>query len=161
MASFDVVSEIDWAEVKNALNQADKEVSQRFDFKGADASFEQSDAAILVRAASEERVRAAWDVLQQKLIRRKVSLKHFEVKDPEPGPKGSSKLVVTIAEGIDKEKGKLIIKAVKESKLKVQAAIQDQSVRVTGKKRDDLQSIISTLKQEDLGVELQFKNFRD
>ena len=161
MPSFDIVSELDWAEIKNALNQADKEVSQRFDFKGAQASYERVEGGIILRASTDDRVRAAWEVLQQKLVRRKVSLKHFEAKDPEPGPKGTAKMLVVVTEGIDKDKGREIVKVVKGTKLKVQAAIQEDSVRVTGKKRDELQAAIQELKQGDFGLELQFKNFRD
>ncbi len=162
MPSFDVVSKVDWAEVNNALDQATRELSQRFDFKGTDADIERTDDGVVVRANSEERVRAALDVFEQKLVRRKVSLKHLEKKDPEPGPKGSSRQRVLIKEGIETEKAKEIVKLVKGSKLKVQAAIQDKSVRVTGKKRDDLQSAIQLLKGADeLGLDLQFLNFRD
>jgi hypothetical protein len=162
MPSFDVVSKVDWAEVKNALDQATREIAQRFDFKGTDADIERSEDGVVVRANSEDRVRAALDVFEQKLVRRKVSLKHLEKKDPEPGPKGSSRQRVLIKEGIETEKAKEIVKLVKGSKLKVQASIQDQSVRVTGKKRDDLQSAIQLLKgADDLGLDLQFQNFRD
>jgi hypothetical protein len=162
MPSFDVVSKVDWAEVKNALDQATREIAQRFDFKGTDADIERSEDGVVVRANSEDRVRAALDVFEQKLVRRKVSLKHLEKKDPEPGPKGSSRQRVLIKEGIETEKAKEIVKLVKGSKLKVQASIQDQSVRVTGKKRDDLQSAIQLLKgADDLGHDLQFQNFRD
>ena len=153
---------MDWAEVKNALDQATREIAQRFDFKGTDADIERSEDGVVVRANSEDRVRAALDVFEQKLVRRKVSLKHLEKKDPEPGPKGSSRQRVLIKEGIETEKAKEIVKLVKGSKLKVQASIQDQSVRVTGKKRDDLQSAIQLLKgADDLGLDLQFQNFRD
>lgn len=162
MPSFDVVSKVEWAEVKNALDQATRELAQRFDFKGTDANIERTDDGVVVRANSEERVRAALDVLEQKLVRRKVSLKHLEKKDPEPGPKGSSRQRVLIKEGIETEKAREIVKLVKGSKLKVQASIQEMSVRVTGKKRDDLQSVIQLLKgANELGLDLQFQNFRD
>ncbi len=162
MPSFDVVSKVDWAEVTNALDQATREISQRFDFKGTDAEIERSEDGVVVRANSEDRVRAALDVFEQKLVRRKVSLKHLEKKDPEPGPKGSSRQRVLIKEGIDTDKAKEIVKLVKGSKLKVQASIQEASVRVTGKKRDDLQSAIQLLKAADgLDLDLQFQNFRD
>jgi len=162
MPSFDVVSKVEWAEVKNALDQATREIAQRFDFKGTDADIERTEDGVVVRANSEDRVRAALDVFEQKLVRRKVSLKHLEKKDPEPGPKGSSRQRVLIKEGIETDKAKEIVKLVKGSKLKVQAAIQDQSVRVTGKKRDDLQSAIQLLKGAgDLDLDLQFQNFRD
>lgn len=161
MPSFDVVSQLDWAEVQNAMNQAQKELSQRFDFRGANASVEKTDAGLLLQASAEDRARAALDVLQEKLVRRKVSLKHFDPEDPAAGPKGSSRILVKVKEGIDKDHAREIIKLIKNSKMKVQAAIQEDTVRVSGKKRDDLQSVIQMLKDADLDLELQFKNFRD
>lgn len=162
MPSFDVVSKVDWAEVDNALNQAEREVAQRFDFKGTDAALEKSDKSIVVVANSDERVKAALDVLQQKLVRRKVSLKHLDIKEPEPGPKGSRKVRVNVVEGIEQEKARRIVKLLKDSKLKVQAAMQEQTVRVSGKKRDDLQNAIRVIKNAaDLDLDLQFVNFRD
>lgn len=162
MPSFDAVSKVDWAEVGNALGQAQKEVAQRYDFKGTDAELERNDAGIVVRATTEERARAALDVFQQKLVRRKVSLKHLDIKDPEPGPKGSSKITVLIKEGIESEKAKAIVRLIKDSKLKVQASIQEQAVRVTGKKKDDLQEAMALLRKTDtLELDLQFVNFRD
>lgn len=161
MPSFDVVSKVDWAEVQNALNQAEREVSQRFDFKNTDTSLEKNESQIVVRSVTEERARAAIDVLQQKLVRRKVSLKHLELKEPEPGPKGSVRMVIEVKEGIDQDKARQIVKLVKESKLKLQAAIQEQSVRVSGKKKDELQAMMHSLRAAELGIELQFSNFRD
>jgi len=142
MPSFDVVSKVDWSEVKNAVNQAAQEVGQRFDFKGTGAEIELKDKLIILRANTEERVKAVLDVLQSKLVRRKVSLKHLDPGEPEKGPRGSFKLDVRVKEGIETEKAKEIVKLIKDSKLKVQAAIQEDSVRVSGKKRDDLQQII-------------------
>jgi len=162
MPSFDVVSKIDWSEVGNALNQTAKELSQRFDFKGTEAEVERNEAGFVVRASSEDRVQAAIVVFQEKLIRRKVSLKHLEIGKPEKGQKFSSRVQIKVQEGIETDKAKVIVKLIKDSKLKVQAAIQDQSVRVTGKNRDDLQTVIQLLRRaEDLGIELQFQNFRD
>jgi uncharacterized protein YajQ (UPF0234 family) len=161
MPSFDVVSKVSWAEVANALDQASREVAQRFDFKGTDTTLEKKENDIIVASASDERAKAAVDVLQQKLVRRKVSLRNVEVGDPTPGPKGTSRIVVKVKEGIEIEKAKEITRLVKDSKIKVQASIQEQSVRVSGKKRDDLQEVIQLLKQGDFGVELQFENFRD
>ncbi|HLV20657.1 MAG TPA: YajQ family cyclic di-GMP-binding protein [Polyangiaceae bacterium] len=162
MPSFDVVSKVDWAEVTNALTQAQREVAQRFDFKGTDAALERTEQGIVVRANADDRAKAAVEVLEQKLVKRKVSLKHLEVGKPEKGPKGSSKIVVTVKEGIDSEKARHIVKLVKDSKLKVQAAIQQDAVRITGKKRDDLQDAIQLLKAADeLELDLQFVNFRD
>ena len=161
MPSFDVVSELSWAEVENALNQAQKELSQRFDFRGTEASVERNEAGIVVRASALERAKAAIGVLNEKLIRRKVSLSHFEAKAPEAGPKGSSKILVEVKEGIDRDKAREIVQLVKDQKLKVQAGIHEDSVRITGKKKDDLQTAIQALRAADFGIELQFKNFRD
>jgi hypothetical protein len=161
MPSFDVVSELDWAEVENAMNQAQKELSQRFDFRGTGAEVERTEEGIILRASEEDRVRAALSVLQEKLIRRKVSLTHFDAEDPGRGPKGTSKMLVKVVEGIDHDKAKELILLVKESKIKVQAGINDDIVRITGKKKDDLQAAMQLLRGADVGIELQFKNFRD
>lgn len=161
MPSFDIVSELNWAEVDNALNQTQKELSQRYDFRGTEAVVERTEAGIVVRATEEDRARAALDVFNEKLIRRKVSLKHFDAQDPEPGPKGSSKILVKVQEGIEREKARELVQMVKDTKLKVQAAIHETAVRVTGKKRDELQQVIQALRGADVGIELQFKNFRD
>lgn len=161
MPSFDIVSELNWAEVDNALNQTQKELAQRFDFRGTDAAVEKIEGGLVVRASEEDRARAALEVLKEKLIKRKVSLKHFDAQDPEPGPSGSSKIVVKVQEGIERDKARELVQMVKDTKLKVQAGIHEESVRVTGKKRDDLQSVMQAIRGVDLGVELQFKNFRD
>jgi uncharacterized protein YajQ (UPF0234 family) len=161
MPSFDVVSKLQWDEVNNAINQAKREISQRFDFKGSGATLERNEQGIAFEASTDDRVKAAYDVLQEKLVRRKVSLKHFEAQDPTPGPRGTAKMLVTVTEGINVEKAKELIKLIKASKLKVQGAIQEDTVRVTGKKRDDLQEAIAELRRAELGVELQFVNFRE
>jgi uncharacterized protein YajQ (UPF0234 family) len=161
MPSFDVVSKLPWDEVTNALNQAKKEISQRFDFKASSATLEQTEKGIAFEASTDDRVKAAYEVLQEKLARRKVSLKHFEAGDITPGPRGTAKMLVSVTEGISTEKAKEIIKLIKTLKLKVQGAIQEDTVRITGKKRDDLQGAIAELKKADLGVELQFINFRE
>ena len=161
MPSFDVVSELNWAEVDNALNQTQKELAQRFDFRGTNATVEKIEGGLVVRASEEDRARAALEVLKEKLIRRKVSLKHFDAQDPEAGPQGSSKIMVKVQEGIERDKARELVQMVKDTKLKVQAGIHEQSVRVTGKKRDDLQAAMHAIRGADLGVELQFKNFRD
>jgi uncharacterized protein YajQ (UPF0234 family) len=159
--SFDVVSKLDWSEVNNALNQAQREVAQRFDFKGTGTQIEKTDAGFGLSASTDDRLRAAYEVLQEKLIRRKVSLKYFEAQDPTPGPKGSRKMTVQVTEGIDKDRARQILKHIKDTKHKVQAAIQEDTLRVSGKKRDDLQLVIADLKAQDFGIELQFVNFRD
>ena len=161
LPSFDVVSKLEWSEVKNALNQAQHELAQRFDFKGTNAQLEQVGSGFLITASTEDRVKAAHEVFREKLIRRKVSLKHFDAARPVPGPRSNFKLNIAVQEGIASEKAKRIVKHVKDSGLKVQAAIQGDTVRITGKKRDDLQAVIRSLQSEDFEVELQFVNFRD
>ena len=161
MPSFDIVSQVQHNEVDNAFNQAQKEVAQRFDFKDTDTSFEKGPDAITIRSGSEDRAKAALTVLQDKLVKRKVSLRFTEAGKPEPTGKGGARIVVKIKEGIEVEKARSIVQIVKESKLKVQASIQESQVRVSGKNKDDLQVVIQTLRQHDLGIELQFVNFRD
>lgn len=161
MPSFDVVSKLDWAELDNALNQAQRELTQRFDFKGTDARIDKSETSLTIVANSEDRVKAAYELLKEKLVRRKVSLKHFDADKPLPGPRGNSKMNVSVQEGIDADRARSILKRVKDAKHKVQAAIQQDTVRITGKKRDELQAVISDLKSQDFGIELQFVNFRD
>jgi uncharacterized protein YajQ (UPF0234 family) len=161
MPSFDVVSKLPWDEVSNALNQAKREISQRFDFKNTGATLDRTDQGIAFEASTDDRVKAAYEVLQEKLVRRKVSLNLFEAGQITPGPRGTAKMVVSVTEGINTEKAKEIIKLIKTSKLKVQGAIIEDTVRVSGKKRDDLQAAIAELKKAELGVELQFINFRE
>ena len=162
MPSFDVVSKVDWAEFGNALVQAQREIAQRFDFKGTETSIEKNDTGVLIQANDEGRAEAAYVVLVEKLVRRKVSLKHLEKKKPERGPKGSTKVSVLVKEGIETEKAKTIVKLVKDSKLKVQASIQEDAVRISGKKKDELQEAIQLLRgAESLDLDLQFVNFRD
>jgi hypothetical protein len=161
MPSFDVVSELNWAEVENALNQAQKELSQRFDFRGTEATVERTEEGLVIRASEDDRTKAALQVVQEKLIRRKVSLRHFDPEKPSRGPKGTSKIVVKVIEGIERDKAKEILTFVKDSKLKVQAQIQEAALRISGKKKDDLQGAIQLLRGQDFGIELQFKNFRE
>jgi uncharacterized protein YajQ (UPF0234 family) len=161
MPSFDIVSKVAWHEVENALNQALKEIGQRFDFKDTDTSIERVEDGISIRSSSEDRARAAHKVLEEKLVRRKVSLKHVEPQKPEPTGKGGTRILLKIKEGIDIDRARKIVGLVKESKLRVQAQIQDNQVRVSGKNRDDLQSAIHLMRQQDLGIELQFVNYRD
>jgi len=161
MPSFDVVSKLEWSEVNNALNHAQREIAQRYDSKGTGASLEKSDTAFTVTASTDDRVKAAWDTMVEKLVRRKVSLKHFETEKPTKGPRGNAKMLVKVKEGIDADNARSIVRLLKDSKLKVQAAIQQDAVRITGKKRDDLQAAIAYLKSQDLPLELQFVNFRD
>ena len=159
--SFDVVSEIDMQEVKNALQQAQREVGQRFDFKGTDASLEQNDDGIVIRANSEGRVDGARDVLETKMLRRSVPLLALDKQDIKPAGGKMHQQLIKLKQGVDKDAAKAIVKSLKESKLKIQGSIQGDTVRVTGKKRDDLQSAIAYLKEQDFGLPLQYKNFRD
>ena len=161
MPSFDVVSKVQWNEIDNALGQAQKELAQRFDFQGTGAAVEKTAEGLLLTAGTEDRVRAAYKVVEDKLVKRKVSLKHIEAGEVGPGPKGSAKLLLKVIEGIEVDKAREIVKRLKESKLKVQGSIMDEQVRVTGKNRDDLQAAIKQLREQDFGIDLQFVNFRE
>ncbi|MHB8245239.1 MAG: YajQ family cyclic di-GMP-binding protein [Acidimicrobiales bacterium] len=162
MPTFDVTSEIDLQEVRNAVDQASREVSTRFDFKGTGASIELKDAEITLHAPSEDRLRALVQVLEEKLVRREVSLKAVQYGKVEEASRGAVRQLVTLNSGISSDKAKLINKKIKELGLKgVSSQIQGEQVRVTGKKRDDLQTVIAALKNQDLDIPLQFGNFRD
>lgn len=162
MPSFDVVSKVSLHEVDNAVQQAAKELGTRFDFRGTDASVERTDEGLLLRANSEGRVEAALDVLKEKLVRRKVSLKAIDPQAPFQAGGSTFRQLVKLNQGIATDKAKEVIKFLKnEKQLKVQGAIQGDQVRVTGKKRDDLQAAIAQLREHDFGLELQFENFRD
>jgi cyclic-di-GMP-binding protein len=162
MPSFDVVSKVDWSEFGNALLQAQKEIGQRFDFRNTDTSLEKNEDGIVILASAIDRAKAALVVLEEKLVKRKVSLKHLDRQEPGKGPKGSVRLLIKLKEGIETEKAKQIVKLVKDSKIKVQAAIHEDSVRVSGKKRDDLQETMRLLRgASELELDLQFTNFRD
>lgn len=160
MPSFDIVSKVQWNEVDNALGQAQKELAQRFDFKDTETSVEKVEKGLLIRSASEDRCKAAWKVLEDKLVKRKVPLKNVVVKDVEPAGKGA-RMNIEIQEGIESEHAKDIVRRIKDSKIKVQASIQEQQVRVSGKNRDDLQQAIALIRAAGLSIELQFINFRD
>jgi hypothetical protein len=165
MPSFDVSSEMNWQELDNAINQATKELTQRFDFKGikSEIKLDQKAKTITLWCSEEGKLDALNDILQNKLIKRGISLLSLDYQTTEPAFGGSVRQVVQIQAGISKEKGKEVIAVIKESKLKVQAQIQDEQVRVTGKNRDDLQEAIALLRanQEKVKVPLQFGNFRD
>jgi len=161
MPSFAIVSKPNWAEIDNALNQAQKEIAQRFDFKDTGTHLEKTGEEIHVGAATEDRTKAALGVFQDKLVKRKVALRFLDVGKIEPGPKGTAKLLVKVKEGIVVETAREIIKLIKDQKLKVQGSIHEAQVRVSGKNRDDLQSCIQAVRAKDFGVELQFVNFRD
>jgi uncharacterized protein YajQ (UPF0234 family) len=160
MPSFDIVSEVDIQEVRNAVDQANREIDTRFDFKGVDAKFEQNEGEITLRAEQEFQLNQMMDILRQKLVKRKVDIKSMDVRDPETSLNAARQLVV-IKQGIESVTAKQIVKDIKASKLKVQAQIQGEQVRITGKKRDDLQQVISILREADYGLPLQFQNFRD
>lgn len=158
--SFDVVSKVEHQEVDNALNQAAKEVSQRYDFKNVGASIAWSGEKVEIRANSEDRVKAVLDVFKEKLVKRQVSLKALQHGEPQPSGK-EFRLVGEINQGISDEKAKAIAKKVKaEGPKGVQAQIQGDQLRVSGKKRDDLQAVIALLKESDFGIPLQFTNYR-
>jgi hypothetical protein len=160
MPSFDVVSEVDMHEVTNAVDQANREVGTRFDFKGSDSRFEVEGAVIKLSTQSDFQLKQMMDVLTSKLAKREVDVGCLEVADPElAGQEARQK--VTLRQGIDKDLARRIVKRIKDGKLKVQAAVQGDQVRVTGKKRDDLQAVMADLRQAELGLPLQFTNFRD
>jgi cyclic-di-GMP-binding protein len=162
MPSFDVVSEVDQQEVRNAIDQASRELSTRFDFKGTDTNIELNELEITLRSATEDRLKAARQVLEEKLVKRKVSLKALDYGRVEEASGGTVRQTATLQAGISPDKAKDINKHIKSLGLKgVQSQTQSDQVRVTGKKRDDLQDVIASLKEADLGVPLQFQNFRD
>ena len=160
MPSFDVVSEIDHHELANAVDQANREVSTRFDFKGTDSSYELADQVISMKTGSEFQLEQMLDVLYSKLAKRGIDLEAADPQEPEIMAKTATRRVV-IREGIDTDIARSIVKEIKSAKLKVQPSIQGDQVRVTGKKRDDLQSAIQLLKSAEFSLPLQFKNFRD
>jgi len=160
MPSFDIVSEVDSHELSNAIDQANREVTNRFDFKGTNARFEQKEANISLLAQEEFQLKQMLDILQGKLAKREVDVRCLDIKDPEKSLH-EAKQVIIVKQGIDKDTGKSITKAIKDTKLKVQASIQGEQVRVTGKKRDDLQSVMAMLRELKVSVPLQFTNFRD
>ncbi len=160
MPSFDVVSEVNMHEATNGVDQANREVTTRFDFKGSDSSFELKDSVITLTTGSEFQLQQMYDILQTKLSRRGIDIACLDPGEPEQAGK-SAKQVVTIRQGIDSDNARKIVKLIKESKMKVQAAIQGDKVRVTGKKRDDLQACMAMLRGAELELPLQFDNFRD
>ena len=160
MPSFDVVSETDLQEVRNAVDQANREIGTRFDFKGVEASFELADTEIRMRAEQEFQLGQMLDILRQKLVKRGVDLAALDVDEPESSL-NAARQRVGLKQGIDADTAKRMVKAIKAAKLKVQAQIQGDQLRVTGKKRDDLQAAIAHLKQSDWERPLQFQNFRD
>ena len=158
--SFDIVSEVDRAEVMNAVNQTMKEVRQRFDFKDSKAAVALEEKDLALSAEDETKLRNMNDILQQKLVRRGVPLKALSYGDPEPAAGGTVKQRALIQQGIPQEKAKEVVRFIKDSKAKVQASIQGDMVRVSGKDRDTLQQVIASLKAKDFGINMQFTNYR-
>jgi cyclic-di-GMP-binding protein len=159
-SSFDIVSEVDLAEVTNAVDQARREIVQRFDFKNTGTSVEQDADLIELRSSTEERLKAAVEVVKEKLVRRQVSLKALREGPVLPAAKGTHKQALHINKGISQDKAREINKAIKDTRVKVQSQVQGQQIRVTGKSRDDLQQVIADLKARDFGIPLQFTNYR-
>jgi len=158
--SFDIVSKTDYAEVTNAINQSMKEVSQRFDFKGSKAAVELQGKDLVLTAEDETKLRNINDILQGKLVKRGVSLKALDYEKVEPAAGGTVRQLVKVQQGIPIEKAKEVVKYIKDSKLKVQASIQGETVRISGKDRDTLQEVIAALKAKDFGIDMTFDNYR-
>ncbi len=162
MPTFDIVSEVDMQEVRNAVDQANREASTRFDFKNTDSAIELSETELVLRSSTEDRLRALHQVLDEKLVKRQVSLKAFEDGKIEEAQKGTSRQKIAIRAGISSDHAKRLNKFIKDLGLKgVSSQTQGDQLRVTGKKRDDLQEVIAACKGEDFGIPLQFDNFRD
>jgi len=161
MPSFDIVSKVDMQEVDNAVNQAIKEIGQRYDFKGSKCQITPEKDSVKILADDDYKLKAVVDVLQSKFLKRNISIKALQYGKVEPASGGMVRQMITVQQGIPKEKAKDIVAVIKESKLKVQAQIQDDQVRVIGKNRDDLQDAIQLLKGKDMDVEMQFMNFRE
>jgi uncharacterized protein YajQ (UPF0234 family) len=162
MPSFDVVSEVDKQEVRNAVDQASRELATRFDFKGTNSSIELAEHELTLRSSTEDRLKAVRQVLEEKLVRREVSLKALDYGKVEEASGGSARQRVAIVAGISSDKARELNKAIKDLGLKgIQSQTQGDQLRVTGKKRDDLQAVIAALKGADHGIPLQLTNFRD
>jgi uncharacterized protein YajQ (UPF0234 family) len=160
MPSFDVVSEVDSHELSNAVDQANREVGTRFDFKGTDSSFELDGNVIKLKSGSEFQLQQMYDVLCNKLVKRGIDLIALDKAEPVLQAKTATQ-TITVREGIQSDDARKLVKLIKDRKMKVQAAIQGDQLRVTGKKRDDLQEVIAMLREADIGLPLQYKNFRD
>ena len=162
MPSFDIVVEVDLQEVDNAVNQAQKELAQRYDFKGSKSKIEWDKKAELSIVGDDDyKLKAVIDVLQGKLFKRGISIKNMEMGKVEPAFEGTVRQKITLKQGIPAEKAKEINKLIKDSKMKVQSQFQDEQVRITGKKRDDLQEAMALVRKTDLGIDVNFTNFRD
>jgi len=161
MPSFDIVSEVDKQELKNAVDQANREISTRFDFKGSDSRIEQADFVLTVYADDDFKLGQVQDVLVSKLIKRNIDIKCLDIGKTEKISGSKVKRAETVKVGVESELAKKIVKLIKDSKLKVQASIQGDAVRVSGAKKDNLQEAIALIRKSDLGFPLQFNNFRD
>jgi uncharacterized protein YajQ (UPF0234 family) len=158
--SFDIVSEIDMQEMDNAVNQAVKEMTGRFDFKNSKSSIELGEKDLTLASDDEFKLKSVIDILETKMIKRGISLKSLDFGKVEPASGGTVRQVAKLKQGLDQDSAKKIVKLIKDSKIKVQASIQGDQVRVTGKSRDDLQAVIQLLRNSDLTVDLQFTNYR-
>jgi uncharacterized protein YajQ (UPF0234 family) len=162
MPTFDIVSEVDMQEVRNAVDQANREAATRFDFKNTDSTIELGEKELVLRSSTDDRLRALHQVLHEKLVKRQVSLKAFDAGKIEEAQKGTARQHVAIRAGISADHAKKLNKFIKDLGLKgVSSQTQGEQLRVTGKKRDDLQEVIAKCKAEDFGIPLQFNNFRD
>jgi uncharacterized protein YajQ (UPF0234 family) len=161
--TFDVVSEVDLQEVRNAVEQARKEIGTRFDFRGSKSSIEWNEKELTLTLVSDDefRLKSVIDILEGKLVKRGVAVKSLDFQKVEPAAGTTVRQLVKVTQGIAIEKAKEIVKAIKDSKLKVQASIQSDQVRVSGKNRDDLQAVIALLRGRDFGIPLQFTNYRN
>jgi uncharacterized protein YajQ (UPF0234 family) len=162
MPTFDVVSEVDRQEVRNAVDQAQREIANRFDFKGTDSSLELVDLELHLQSSTEDRLRALVQVVEEKLVRRKVSLRALEYGKVEEASRGAARQTITLNAGVSPDNARAINRLIKAKGPKgVSSQTQGEQVRVIGKKRDDLQAVISLLREADFGIPLQFENFRD
>ena len=159
-SSFDIVSKVDMQEVSNAVHQAQKEIEQRFDFKNSKSSIELQDERIILISDDEFKLKSVVDILESKLVKRNVSLRALEYGKIQPAAGDTVRQEVKLIQGISSEKAKQINKIIKDSKIKVNSSIQGDQIRVSGKSKDDLQAVIALLRQQDLGIELQFINYR-
>jgi uncharacterized protein YajQ (UPF0234 family) len=158
--SFDVACKIDMQEVTNAIDQARRDIATRYDLKGAKNEIEIEKMDITISSSDDMKVKAVLDILQSKLHRRGIDLKALTINDPEQAGGGLVRQKITLQDGVPMEKAKEIVRLIKDSKIRVQASIQEKQVRVAGKNRDDLQAVIALLKGKDLGIALQFTNYR-
>ncbi len=162
MPSFDIVIELDLQEADNAINQTQKEIAQRYDFRGSKSKLDwDKKGEVVVTADDEFKLSTVVDILQSKMIKRGISIKNLVYGTVETAMGGMARQKITVQQGIPDDKAKSLIKAIKDSKIKVQPQIQDSQVRVSGKKRDDLQEAMSIVKKTDLGLDFQFTNFRE